>query len=129
MKNIQLGKNFKFVLLSVDFGFIIYWTLVALNMIPQEFAFQDYSNPIVKAWNWSFFPLDIAASITGFMGLRKAGSYSLLLISLTLTMIAGGMAIAFWSIQGFFDPTWWVPNLLLFVIGFFGLVKISRTVT
>lgn len=129
MKNIQLGKNFKFVLLSVDFGFIIYWTLVALNMIPQEFAFQDYSNPIVKAWNWSFFPLDIAASITGFMGLRKAGSYSLLLISLTLTMIAGGMAIAFWSIQGFFDPTWWVPNLLLFVIGFFGLVKISRTVS
>lgn len=129
MKNFQLGKNFKFVLLSVDFGFIIYWTLVALNMIPQEFAFQDYSNPIVKAWNWSFFPLDIAASITGFMGLRKAGSYSLLLISLTLTMIAGGMAIAFWSIQGFFDPTWWVPNLLLFVIGFFGLVKISRTVT
>ena len=129
MKNFQLGKNFKFVLLSVDFGFIIYWTLVALNMIPQEFAFQDYSNPIVKAWNWSFFPLDIAASITGFMGLRKAGSYSLLLISLTLTMIAGGMAIAFWSIQGFFDPTWWVSNLLLFVIGFFGLVKISRTVT
>lgn len=126
MKNIQLGKNFKFVLLSVDFGFIIYWTLVAFNMIPQELAFQDYSNPIVKAWNWSFFPLDIAASITGFMGLRKAGSYSLLLISLTLTMIAGGMAIAFWSIQGFFDPTWWIPNLLLFAIGLVGLVKVSR---
>lgn len=126
MKNIQLGKNSKFVLLTVDFGFIIYWTMVALNMIPQELAFQDYSNSIVKAWNWSFFPLDIAASITGFMGLRKAGNYSLLLISLTLTMIAGGMAIAFWAIQGFFDPTWWMPNLFLFAVGLVGLVRVSR---
>lgn len=127
MTNNLVGKKFKFVLLAIDFGFIFYWTLIALSMIPQELAFQDYTNPIVKAWNWSFFPLDIAASITGFIGLRKAGNYSLLLISLTLTMIAGGMAIAFWAIQGFFDPTWWIPNLLLFVIGLSGLVKISRT--
>lgn len=126
MTNYLVGKYFKFVLLAVDFGFIIYWTLTALSLIPQELAFQDYTNPIVKAWNWSFFPLDIAASITGFIGLRKAGNYSLLLISLTLTMIAGGMAIAFWTIQGFFDPIWWIPNLLLFVIGLSGLVKISR---
>ena len=126
MTNHLIGKKFKFTLLTVDYGFIIYWTLIALNMIPQELAFQDYANPIVKAWNWSFFPLDIAASVTGFVGLRKSGSYSLLLISLTLTMIAGGMAIAFWTIQGFFDPTWWIPNLLLFVIGLVGLVKVSR---
>jgi hypothetical protein len=122
-----MGQKFKLVLFSVDFGFIIYWTLIGLNMIPQELALQDYTNPIVKAWNWSFFPLDIAASITGFFGLRKAGNYSLLLISLTLTMIAGGMAIAFWTIQEFFDPTWWIPNLLLFVIGLVSLIRVTRS--
>jgi hypothetical protein len=87
---------------------------------------EKNSNVLYLQWNWSFFPLDIAASITGFVDLRKSGSYSLLFISLTLTMTAGGMAIAFWAFQGFFDPTWWIPNLLLFVFGLVGLVRVSR---
>jgi hypothetical protein len=80
----------------------------------------------VRAWNWSFLPLDIAASITGFIGLVRKGNGGLLIISSTLTSVAGGMAIAFWSIQGFFNLGWWAPNIFLFAFGLTILGKLLK---
>ena len=37
-----------------DIAFIVYWLITALHLIPPEFLFQDYTNPILRAWNWSF---------------------------------------------------------------------------
>lgn len=121
------GRTGKTVLLTMDFGFIFYWLLIALNLIPREWVFQNYDDPDVRAWNWSFLPLDIAASITGFMGIKGKGNLALLVISSTLTMVAGGMALAFWGIQGFFNLGWWLPNLFLFVAGLIFLVRLVNS--
>ena len=121
------GRTGKTVLLTIDFGFIFYWLLIALNLIPHEWVFQNYDDPNVRAWNWSFLPLDIAASITGFMGIKGKGNLALLVMSSTLTMVAGGMALAFWGIQGFFNLGWWLPNLFLFVVGLIFLVRLVNS--
>jgi hypothetical protein len=121
------GRTGKTVLLTIDFGFIFYWLLIALNLIPHEWVFQNYDDPNVRAWNWSFLPLDIAASITGFIGIKGKGNLALLVISSTLTMVAGGMALAFWGIQGFFNLGWWLPNLFLFVAGLIFLVRLVKS--
>ena len=122
-----IGRTGKTVLLTIDFGFILYWLLIALNLIPHEWVFQNYDDPNVRAWNWSFLPLDIAASITGFIGIKGKGNLALLVISSTLTMVAGGMALAFWGIQGFFNLGWWLPNLFLFVAGLIFLVRLVKS--
>jgi hypothetical protein len=121
-----LGGTTKILLLAVDFGFIFYWLLVALNLIPHDWVFQNYADPNVRAWNWSFLPLDIAASITGFIGIKGRGNRELLIISSTLTSVAGGMAIAFWSIQGFFNLGWWAPNIILIASGITILSKLLK---
>ena len=122
-----IGRTGKTVLLTIDFGFIFYWLLIALNLIPHEWVFQNYDDPNVRAWNWSFLPLDIAASITGFIGIKGKGNLALLVMSSTLTMVAGGMALAFWGIQGFFNLGWWLPNLFLFVAGLIFLVRLVKS--
>lgn len=101
-----------------DIGFIIYWTLVALHLVPPRVLFAEYHLATVSAWNWSFLPLDLTASITGLIAIRRAQSRPasaerLAAVSLLLTSVAGGMALAYWSIRGQFALTWWLPNALL----------------
>lgn len=121
-----LGRTTKILLLTIDFGFIFYWLFIALNLIPHDWVFQNYADSNVRAWNWSFLPLDIAASVTGFIGIKGKGNRGLLIISSTLTSVAGGMAIAFWSIQGFFNLGWWTPNIFLFASGLTILSKLLK---
>jgi hypothetical protein len=61
------------------------------------------------------------------MGIKGKGNLALLVISSTLTMVAGGMALAFWGIQGFFNLGWWLPNLFLFVAGLIFLVRLVNS--
>lgn len=70
------------------------------------------------AWNWSFAPIDLAASALGLysLTLAKLGkpvwrTYSV--ISVSLTFCAGLMAVSFWAIQRDFNLGWWLPNLYL----------------
>ncbi|MBA9008917.1 DUF5360 family protein [Clostridium saccharobutylicum] len=49
-------KKLKVLFLFTDIGFIIYWLITALHLIPINLAFKDYNNPILVDWNWSFFP-------------------------------------------------------------------------
>ncbi|MFI9504887.1 DUF5360 family protein [Nocardia sp. NPDC052566] len=111
----------KVLLLVTDALLILYWVAVAVNAIPKESAFRDYTNPIVQAWNWSFFPLDLAASIFGFAGvylvrIRHRLGWLVLTIGLTLTFCAGFMAISFWAYYGDFNFTWWASNALLMIV-------------
>jgi hypothetical protein len=117
--------------LAVDIGFIAYWLITLLHLIPGEYLFQDYNNPILVAWNWSFLPLDLFISATGLSSLylwRKQNPAwaPLALISLVLTSCSGLQAIAFWIIRRDFDPLWWGPNLILLVYPLFFIPGIAR---
>ena len=118
----------KLLMWVIDLGFIAYWSLIITNTIPAALMFEGYEDPYVQAWNWSFFPLDIAASITGLIALLNVKLTQVMtVVSLTLTAIAGGMAIAFWAFLGYFDLSWWLPNLFLFAFGVIALIATART--
>ncbi len=103
--------------LTIDFGFIAYWAITVLGVIPAEHLFKDYENPILQSWNWSFLPLDLLISATGLTAVTRfrAGLdwRPMALLSLVLTSCSGLQAIAFWTIHRDFDPAWWIPNLFL----------------
>jgi Family of unknown function (DUF5360) len=114
-----------------DLGFIVYWLITALHLIPAQYLFQDYTNPILTAWNWSFLPLDLMVSISGLATLwaynQKLELWrSTALISLALTFSSGLNAIAFWIIRADFDPTWWIPNLYLLIYPLFFIPKLLK---
>ena len=120
-----MSPTLRWLLTITDVLFIVYWSLAAVSAmgllhIDPELMYADADNPRVIAWNWSFFPLDIVFSIVGLAAIRahKQGRETwrpLALISLILTMTAGGMAVSYWAILGEFDPSWFLPNLVLLV--------------
>ncbi|WP_406288890.1 DUF5360 family protein [Embleya sp. NBC_00896] len=103
----------------VDVGFVLYWAVTLLALIPAEYAYKDYTDPVLSDWNYSFLLLDLAASATGIAALRASrGTVAptagpLMLISLVLTSTAGLQAVAFWALRGDFAIEWWLPNLFL----------------
>lgn len=121
-----MSRTLKRFMLLTDVGFIIYWGITFLGWIPKEYLYQDYSNPLLVAWNVSFLPLDLFISATGLTALYLCAKSndnpawkSLALISLVLTFCSGLQAIAFWSIRGDFDLLWWIPNLFLLLYPLF----------
>ncbi len=129
----MIRKRLMFI---TDVGMLLYWiiaTLMALSIIniPSHWLFNDYQEPALVAWNWSFFPLDMALSVTGLYALHLERNGHLqwrhwAIISLTLTFCAGFMAISYWLIAGDFSLAWWVPNLFLMVWPLFFLWQMSK---
>jgi len=122
----------KWFFLGVDIGFIVYWTITLFRLIPAEFLFEDYNNPLLVAWNWSFLPLDLFISATGLSSIyfqKKQQSIwkSLALISLVLTFCSGLQAIAFWVIRLEFNPVWWIPNLILLLYPLFFIPRFVKS--
>lgn len=108
----------KWNLLFTDIGFIAYWVAAALNLFPPNWLYKDHDNPILFAWNWSFVPVDLGASVLGLLSLSLARKgctlwSSVALLSTALTFCAGLMALSFWAIRRDFDLGWWLPNLYL----------------
>jgi hypothetical protein len=131
-----MAPSLAVALTITDIAFLVYWTIAALHaatliQIPPDWLYANADDPRVVAWNWSFFPLDVAFSLTGLAAVRCArrgdGAWRpLALISLILTMVAGGMAVSYWVLVAEFDPFWIGANalLLLWPISFLGgLVK------
>ena len=126
-------KNLKYFLLINDIGFIVYWLITILHIIPEAYLFKDYNDTIMVAWNWSFFPLDMCISFSGISSVilykRKNPLWSrIALISLVLTFCSGLQAVSFWFLRSDFDIVWWISNLYLLVYPFFfvrKLIKIS----
>lgn len=102
-----------------DLGFLAYWILVISKTLPRGVMFPEYTDPHVAAWNWSFLPLDIAASLLGLSaahaGRRGASpaNTARLTISLALTATAGGLALTYWAQTTWVDAAWWGPNVAL----------------
>ncbi|MFG1687739.1 DUF5360 family protein [Nonomuraea sp. NPDC049269] len=117
-------------MLVTDVGFVVYFAVTALGLIPLEWAFADYTNPLMIDWNWSFLWIDLLASLTGLTSLwllrrGRASGPSLMLVSLVLTMASGLMAIAFWTLRGDFALAWWIPNLYLMLFPVPGIICLT----
>lgn len=124
-----MSRSLKTLFLLTDIGFILYWAVTWVSWIPKEYLYQDYTNPLLVAWNLSFLPLDLLISVTGFYSLfllRRSDQRSRMvaLISLVLTFCSGLQAIAFWSFRGEFDWGWWVPNLYLMIYPLFYIPRL-----
>ncbi|WP_084823827.1 DUF5360 family protein [Nocardia beijingensis] len=118
----------KIAMLITDVGFLLYWAIAFAHVIPPEWAYKDYTDPILSDWNYSFVVLDLAASATGLAALcHSPGRRTLMTVSLTLTSVAGLQAIAFWTLRGDFSPLWWVPNLFLLLFPIPALVTLVCT--
>jgi hypothetical protein len=124
-------KRLKMFFLLIDIGFITYWILVWFDLLPREYLFKDYDDPILQAWNFSFLPLDLLISATGLTSIwyhvrGRAIWQPMALISLTLTFCSGLQAIAFWALRRDFDLSWWTPNVVLMIYPLFFLVPWVR---
>lgn len=119
-------------MLVTDVGFLVYWAATLLALVPAEYAYKDYDNPVLSDWNYSFVMLDVLASATGLTALRLGrcgavgGARPLMLVSLALTSTAGLQAVAFWALRGDFSPAWWLPNLFLLLFPVPGIVHLVR---
>lgn len=120
-----MSRTLAIFMTVTDVMFLLYWSVSALVVagvihVPPELMYAGYGEPRVMAWNWSFLPPDIAFSITGLLAVRAARRGDpiwrpLAIVSLTITVIAGTMAIGYWALLGEFDPSWFLPNLALAV--------------
>jgi hypothetical protein len=119
-----MPKALRALLLLTDLGFVIYWCITLLRVMPAAWLFKDYDNPILSAWNWSFLPIDLLASGAGLLAVANARRDKTwkpaALVSMTLTSASGLCAISFWVLRRDFDLGWWAPNLflLLWPLGF-----------
>ncbi|GHE65380.1 hypothetical protein GCM10018785_37820 [Streptomyces longispororuber] len=141
-------RSVKAAMLVTDLAFLLYWSVALLGLIPAEYAYKDYDDPVMSDWNYSFLPLDVAASATGLASLylcrreRRTGYpcrrehrtdspdrtawRPLMLVSLTLTSTAGLQAVVFWALRGDWSPTWWIPNLALLLFPVPAIVRLTR---
>jgi hypothetical protein len=108
------------LILITDIGFIAYWALTSLKVIPDEYMFKDHNNIFMQSWNWSFLPIDLLISIFGFYTVylyknNNPAWRSFAIISLTLTFSAGFLALSFWTVQNDYELTWWLLNGFLVV--------------
>jgi hypothetical protein len=120
-----MRPSLRYALLATDALFLAYWLVAGLAelglvSLPASLMYAGYGDARVCAWNWSFFPLDVAFSVSGLLAVRWARRDDArwrpaALLSLTLTMVAGLMAVSYWALMGEFVASWFLPNLLLVV--------------
>ncbi|MEV0380593.1 DUF5360 family protein [Nonomuraea sp. NPDC050643] len=132
----------KALMLVTDLGFVAYFAVTGLGLIPPEWAFADYADPMMADWNWSFLWIDLLAAATGLGSLHllrraratnptsptSSSGLPLMLVSLVLTMASGLMAIAFWTLRGDFSLAWWLPNLYLMIFPIPAIVRLTRRI-
>jgi hypothetical protein len=114
---------------------ILYWIfagalVLGLISIDPSLMYSDYENPLVVAWNWSFFPIDIAFAGIGlfarFADISDVRKGMLETISATLMICAGLMAISYWVVTLDFNIVWWGLNIWLLGLGLWNLAHIQQ---
>ena len=130
-----MPRSLAIAITVTDVAFILYWTLAALSQagvlhVPPDWMYANYEQADVIAWNWSFLPMDLAFSFFGLRAVAAARSGDawrpLAIVSLTLTMAAGGMAVSYWAILREFDPSWFLANLALVIWPLFFMRSLLR---
>jgi hypothetical protein len=128
---VKLPRGLPTLMVLTDLGFIVYWVVTGLHLLPPEWLYRDASNALMVDWNWSFLSLDLLVSFTGLLALvlarrGDATARGLVTISLTLTSASGLMALSFWALRRDFDLGWWLPNGFLLVYPLPYLVLLLR---
>lgn len=131
-----MSRRLATALLVTDLAFLAYWSALALQFVgvadvPAAMMYADHLEPRVVAWNWSFLPLDVAFSLTGLAAVSAsrrgfASWRTLAIVSLTLTAMAGGMAVSYWTLLAEFNPAWFLPNLAILLWPFAFLPDLVR---
>jgi hypothetical protein len=133
--DVPMSRALALGIVITDVVFSLYWALSAAYLsglvdVPDAYLFSGYHDRHLVAWNWSFFPLDLAATAFGawaILASRRQGEWrTLAAVSLALWSTAGGMAVAYWTLMGEFDPSWFLPNLVVFVWPLFFLPGLIR---
>lgn len=124
-------KTLRYFFLIVDISFIAYWFITALHLIPAEYLYNDYTNPILTNWNWSFFPLDMLVSGSGLYSIYLFRNSNpkwqvFALMSLIFTSVSGLQAISYWILAHDFDMSWWIPNLFLLIYPLFFIPNLVK---
>jgi Family of unknown function (DUF5360) len=132
--NRPLSSRLASLMVLTDLGFIAYWLVTFMHLLPEAWLYQDYTNPLLVSWNVSFMPIDLLISASGLTALARARRHDaserpLAIISLTLTSASGLMAIAFWALRGDFEVAWWLPNLFLLIAPAFFLPRLLQHAT
>lgn len=121
----------KFLTTLTEIGMLAYWILATalvwnLVSIDPSLMYSNYQNPLVVAWNWSFFPIDVAFAVMGltarFGSITGLLKFKLETIAAVLMLCAGLMAISYWTITGEFSLTWWGVNIWLIIVGMANLI-------
>ncbi|CAH1208807.1 hypothetical protein PAECIP111893_02905 [Paenibacillus plantiphilus] len=126
-----MSRTLRWFMIITDIGFVGYWLVTFLELLPKDYLYRDYDNELLVSWNLSFVPLDLLISFTGLLSIyfyrRQFRSWSIFaIISLVLTFCSGLQAIAFWGIRLDFDVWWWTPNLFLLLYPLFFLRRLMR---
>jgi Family of unknown function (DUF5360) len=135
--DLKMPKNLSVALKLLDGGMLLYWAFASVACIgwltlPKELMYDGYGTTVIDAWNWSFAPLDVMFSLTGLgsVWLAQKGDdrwRPLAIISLTLMFCAGLMAISFWALTAYFEPSWWTANILLMTVACWWLPKLVKS--
>jgi hypothetical protein len=128
---VKLPRGLPTLMVLTDLGFIVYWVVTGLHLLPPEWLYRDATNALMVDWNWSFLSLDLLVSFTGLLALvlarrGNATARGLVTISLTLTSASGLMALSFWVLRRDFELGWWLPNGFLLVYPLPYLVLLLR---
>ncbi len=133
-----MSRSLAVFLRVADLGMLAYWGLASLLCagliaVPAGVMYEGYGTRSVDAWNWSFAPLDLAFALVGLAAVRLAARGDprwrpLALVSLVLTMCAGGMALSYWVLIGDFQLAWWLPNAALVVVPLAWLPQFLREI-
>jgi hypothetical protein len=134
----MMPRSLAIGLTVTDIAFLGYWALTAVYALsiidlPPDLLYSNYHDPRVVGWNWSFFPLDVAFSLTGLAAVRLSAKGAPLwrpmaLVSLVLSSTAGLMAISYWLILWEIEPTWFGINLGLFIWPLFFIPRLMREI-
>ncbi|MDA9207858.1 YvaD family protein [Octadecabacter sp.] len=123
---------------ATEVAMLLYWVLagalvLGLVSIDPALMYSDYQDPRVIAWNWSFFPIDIAFAGIGLVARFGVSSgvlrFKLELTAAVLMFCAGLMALSYWVLTSDFDLTWWSMNVWLVVLGAANLMCAQLTPT
>ena len=113
-----------------EIAMLAYWVVAGLLVldvisIDPALMYSDYQNPLVVAWNWSFFPIDVAFAVCGltamFAPIDQFLRFKLEVVASVLMLCVGIMAISYWVITRDFDIAWWCMNLWLVLLGAFNI--------
>ena len=124
-----MNMSLFYLLVITDLGFILYWAITFSGLIPSEYMYKDYTNPILQSWNLSFIPIDLLSSIAATISIiqfKRTNKFGLFVfVPLTMIHCSGLMAISFWFIRNDFDWSWWVPNLFLMIWPLYFIVRLN----